>query len=157
MRRSSFIVLVLFGSLTAFAQPPMEGRGFERIERFKKLRMVETLNLAEDQSVRFFARHNEFENARRELEKQRNDILDRIERLVRNNADPKEYQKPFAEFAAINRRLEEERQKFFDGLSDLLSVEQQAKLLLFERRFHLELREAIRETQQRRRGRLGEQ
>jgi hypothetical protein len=44
----------------------------------------------------------------------------------------------------------EERTKFFNGLSDILTITQRAKLLLFERKFERELRDAVRETQHRR-------
>lgn len=149
--------LLLAAVCTVFSQaqpPPPGGPQFERIERFKKMRMVEMLDLKEEQSIRFFARHNEFENVRRELNRQRDETLDKIERLIRNNADAKEYDKLFAEVEATNRKVGEEKLRFFNGLNDVLSIEQRAKLLLFERRFETELREAMREAQQRRRGRL---
>ncbi|MEK9138138.1 MAG: hypothetical protein AAB393_13515, partial [Bacteroidota bacterium] len=56
----SMIVL----SPSAFAQPPFppdERRPFERIEHFKKVRLIELLDMKEEQSVRFFARLNEHE------------------------------------------------------------------------------------------------
>jgi Spy/CpxP family protein refolding chaperone len=143
----------------SFAQGQRMGAGrpsLERVERFKKMRLVEMLDLKEDQSVRFFARFNEFENARKDLNRQKDESLDKIERLIRNNADAKEYDKLFAEVESFNRKIGEEKLKFFNGLSDLLSVEQRAKLLLFERRFDSELREAVKEVQQRRRGRQEE-
>ncbi|MBI5472893.1 MAG: periplasmic heavy metal sensor [Ignavibacteriae bacterium] len=143
-------IVGLFG--TAFAQP--HGPQMQKIERFKKMRMIEMLDLKEEQSIRFIARYNEFENTRRDLNTQRNEILDKIERLLRNNADSKEFEKLFAEVEAVGRKIGDERLKFFNGLSDLLTVEQRAKLLLFERRFENELREAVREVQQRRRGRM---
>lgn len=156
MRTLLATFVLLFCATFVYAQPPVGGPGFERVERFKKMRMVEMLELNEEQSVRFFARHTEMENTRRALEKQRDEVLDKIERLIRNKADAKEYEKLFSEVESLNRQIGEERQKFFNGLGDLLTVEQQAKLLLFERRFEKELREAIRESQQRRRGRMGD-
>jgi Spy/CpxP family protein refolding chaperone len=147
----------LFSSVCqAQLSPPPGGPQFERIERFKKMRMIEMLELNEEQSVRFFARFNEFENAQRDLHHQRDETLDKIERLIRNKAETKEYEKFFSEAEAVSRKIGEEKLKFFNGLSDLLSIEQRAKLLLFERRFEQELREAMREVQQRRRGRFQE-
>jgi Spy/CpxP family protein refolding chaperone len=149
-------VLVFSSSLHAQGGP-MGGRpSLERIERFKKMRLVEMLDMKEEQSVRFFARFNEFENSKKEMNRQKDESLDKIERLIRNNGDVKEYDKLFAEVDGINRKIGEERLKFFNGLSDVLSVEQRAKLLLFERRFESELREAVMQMQQRRRGKLNE-
>lgn len=136
-----------------YAQPglPMDGQGRERIERFRKMRMIELLDLKEEQSVRFIARLNEFENVRRDLAKQRDDILDKLDRLVRNNAEEKEIEKTFVEVETVSRKIGDERLRFFNGLSDLLSVQQRAKLLLFERRFESELRDAVRERMRERR------
>lgn len=146
---SALFVVVLIVSF-AQAQPP-GGPPLERIERFKKMRMVELLELNEEQSVRFIARYNEHESKRRDLMRQRDEILDKIERLLRNKAEAKEFENAFTDVIELNRRMGEERLTFFNGLSDLLTIEQRAKLLLFERRFENELREAMREARQRRR------
>jgi len=125
-------------------------RPYDRIENLRKVRLVEVLELKEDQSVRFLARMNEHDNARRNLMKERGDALDRLERLVRNKSEDSEYMKGFAEIAAIDDTLAMERKSFFSGLSDILTPTQQAKMLIFERRFAKELREAMREAQRRR-------
>ena len=140
------------------AQPfgPDERRPFERIEHFKKVRLIEMLDMKEEQSVRFFARLNEHDNAKRDLMKEKMDILDKIERLVRNHAEEKEFERLFPEVTVLNEKLSQEDQKFFNSLSDVLSAEQRGKYLLFERQFERELREAMRDIQ-RRRMRMGQQ
>ena len=160
MKNFFLISLALFCSSLLYAQGPPMGAGrpsLERIERFKKMRLIEMLGLKEEQSVRFFARFNEFEIARKEWNRQKDESLDKIERLIRNKAETKEFEKLFDEVESINRKIGEEKLKFFNGLSDLLNIEQRAKLLLFERRFETELREAVREVQQRRRGKMEQQ
>lgn len=156
MRKICLLFLVVVGVTLSRSQSPADNPQFDRIQRFKKMRMVEMLDLKEEQTVRFFARYNEFENARRELNHQKDETLDKIERLIRIKADAKEYEKYFSEVESINRKTGEEKLKFFNGLSDLITIEQRAKLLLFERRFETELREAMREVQQRRHGRMGD-
>ena len=145
-------------SQSAQAQPfgPDERKPFERIEHFKKVRLIEMLDMKEEQSVRFFARLNEHDNAKRDMMKEKMDVLDKIERLVRNHAEEKEFEKLFPEVAALNEKLAQEDQKFFSGLSDVLSAEQRGKYLLFERQFERELREAMRDIQHRRM-RMGQQ
>jgi Spy/CpxP family protein refolding chaperone len=139
----------------ASAQPPGPGWGqdrpsFERIQQLMKIRMVETLDLKEEQSVRFITRFNEYEKRRRELMKLKGESLDRIEKLVKDSGDEREVEKAFPDALAIDMRMTEERTKFFNGLSDILTITQRAKLLLFERKFERELRDAVRETQRRR-------
>lgn len=139
-----------------FAQSGRQGdaqgtdRPYERIESLRKVRLVEILELKEDQSVRFLARMNEHDNNRRTMIKERGEALDRLERLIRNKADDSEYEKAFADVAAVDDRLTTERRSFFTGLSDILTPTQRAKMLIFERRFEKELREAMREAQRRR-------
>ncbi len=130
--------------------PPGDQRGWERIEQLRKVRMIEMLNLTENQSVRFLARLKEHDAVRQDLMRQKNEALDKIERLIRNNADSTEYFPLFSEVQGIDGRVASERKKFFDGLSDILSVEQRGKMLVFERRFERELRDAFREAQRRR-------
>lgn len=140
-------------SMEVVAQPPGPPggrRGMERIEQLRKVRLVEILDLKEDQSVRFFARLNDHENAKRALLTEKTEVLDRIDRLVRNEADAKEFEKLFLEVEAIDTKLSELQKKFFAGLSDLLTPQQRGKFLLFERQFERELREAMKDVQRRR-------
>ncbi len=146
------LMVLFFCAHRVDAQPPdmEDSRGFERIEQFKKVRLIEMLNLKEEQSVRFFARLNEHDSNKRDIMKEKMDALDKIERLVRNHADDKEFDQVFAQVDAAETKISDERRRFFNGLSDLLSAEQRGKLLLFERHFERELREAMKEVQKRR-------
>jgi hypothetical protein len=146
------IIMTLVVPTFLSAQPGMgpEHRPFERIEQWKKVRLIEMLDLKEEQSVRFLARLNEHEGNRRDLMKEKGEALDRIERLVRNHADEKEFEKVFPEVAVVDDKIAEEGKRFFANLSDILSAEQRGKFMLFERHFERELREAMREVQRRR-------
>lgn len=153
MRHTTMFGLILICSASlATAQPFRMGneRPPERLEQFKKVRLIELLDMKEEQSVRFFARLNEHENMKRDLMKEKMALLDRVEKLVRNDADPKEFESVFPEVAALNAKIQQEDQKFFDGLGDILTAQQRGKFLLFERHFERELREAMREIQKRR-------
>lgn len=147
--------LLLMLPAVAIAQPPGPGwghekRSFDRIQQLMKMRMVETLNLNEEQSVRFIARFNEHEKHRREFMTLKADVLNKMEVLVQDSGDEREIEKAFPEALAIDERMMEERTKFFNSLSDILTVTQRAKLLVFERKFERELRDAVRDTQRRR-------
>lgn len=156
LTRSSLLAVLLSCAGLAFAQPampPPDQRPLERIERLRKVRLIEMLDLKEDQSVRFFARMNDHDKVRRDLKRQKAEVLDRIERLVRNHANDQEFEKEYPEVRAIEGKLVEENWNFFDSLKDILTPEQRGKYLLFERHFEVELREAMREAvRQRHRG-----
>jgi len=160
MKRMLALIALLAVSLAPlFAQeggppdmPPGGERGYERIRQLRKVRLVEMLELKEEQSVRFLARYTAHEDQRKQAMKDRGDIMEKIERLVRNKADKAEFEKAFAELMAIDDRMIADQRAHFKGLSDILTIEQQAKFLLFEHRFQKELREAMREAARRRRG-----
>ena len=153
MRKALLLVAALAGSLAlTVAQPPQDppdGRQWERISQWRKIRLIEMLSMTEEQSVRFFARMNEHDTARRSLMKEKGEALDRLDRLVRNRADAQEYEKAIPEVLSADEKIRAEQRRFFDSLPDVLSAEQRAKFLLFERQFEKELREAMREVQRR--------
>lgn len=153
MRVTGILAALMFVSILTWAQQPdrtPDQRPFERVEQWKKVRLIEMLNLSEDQSVRFFARLNEHENTRRSFMKVKGEALDRIERLVRNKAEGGEFEKVIPDVLAADAKVHDEQKRFFGSLGDILSSEQRAKLLLFERHFERELRDAMREAQKRR-------
>jgi len=122
----------------------------ERIEQLRKVRMIEALDLSEHQAVRFFARLNELDKAKEDLHERRTAALDKLERMVRNEAGSDELRNTFPEVTAIDKEIQGLDAEFFDGLPDILSEEQRAKLVLFERQFHRELLDALRTIQRRR-------
>src|SRR5512135_472394 len=103
-------LLLLLLPLAAFAQPPGPPAGprpFERIEQWKKLRLNEVLDMKEKQSARFFARLNEHETQRRELHREKGEVLDRLDRLVRNRAETSELDKVIPEVLAVDDKIHE--------------------------------------------------
>ncbi len=100
---------------------------FERVDQLRKVRMIDELDLKEEQSVRFFARLNEFDKRRKELMRERHGLLDKLEQSIKDNADEKELEKMFPALAGMDQRMAEEKAKFFGGLSDVLSTQQRGE------------------------------
>jgi hypothetical protein len=144
----TILALVLISSCS-FAQggaPPVpDNKPIERLDRLRKMRLIESLDLKEDQSVRFLARLNEQEKTRKELRKQRGELLDKVEQMVGNHASAADFDQVFSGVFALDQKLIESSRVFVEGLKDILTPEQRAKMLLFERHFENELRDAIRE------------
>lgn len=153
MRNLCVAVVMAVGVAGAWSQPlgGPPGRGVERIEQWKKIRLIEMLDMKEEVSVRFFSRMNEHEKQKRELLKERGEVMDRLERLIRVSAQAAEFEKAFADLSDVDARVSAGDKEFINSLSDILTIEQRAKLVLFERRFEGELREAMREQFRRRR------
>ncbi len=152
--RPFVVVAFLLGafSVQAVAQSgrAFEMRPFERVDQLRKVRMIDELNLTEDQSVRFFARLNEFDKQRRDRMRAKHEALDRIEQMVKAKADEKEIENALPPVIILEEQMASEKSRFIANLSDILTVTQRAKLLTFERAFENELRQAVRETRKRR-------
>ena len=134
----------------AVAQRVPRGPGPERVEQFKKIRMMEVLKLDEETSVRFFLRYEKEQELIRSLTAQRNDIVDQLERLTKTSASDGEYDKSFKELRNVEDQIHEARMKYWDSLSEILTRKQLAEYTVFERNFFRDLRDLMREMQENR-------
>jgi len=145
----NFIVLLIFISLSfvSFGQPYTgrhEGRKhFEKIEQLERLKLLEVLNLDEETSVRFFSRRNDFKEAHRKLLDQRDSLMHEIEEAIEDNDENYDYKSKRNEVMVIEDKLIEQRKNFLNSLTDILTEEQIAKVIVFEAKFMREIRESL--------------
>lgn len=147
-----FTSFVVTGLLSAQDSMPMRGPAAERIEQFKKIRLMEELKLDEATSIKFFARYNANQEELRKLNQKRNEIIDELQILRRRNVSDAEYEKTLQDLKALADPAVELRLKFFNEISEVLTPKQVAEYVIFERNFVQNLREIMREMQQQRRG-----
>ncbi len=115
--------------------------------------MMEVLKLDEETSIRFFARYNKHRDELADLGKKRDELLDELARLRRENASDKEFQKVIDELRGMADPAVEVRGRFFNDIGKILTAKQMAEYLVFERNFYRNVREIMREMQgQRMRG-----
>ncbi|MBI2902395.1 MAG: hypothetical protein HYY12_02235 [Candidatus Methylomirabilis oxyfera] len=138
--------------------PPAPGRpgpaeGRRLIETIKIWRMTEALDLTEDQAAKLFPKLTQLETSRREFYSRQRLLRDELAEILK--------QRPLREID-VKTRLEEldrtevdfkTRERSVMGeLRSILSLEQQARLALFEERFEMEMRRTIQHLRQRRQG-----
>jgi len=152
--------LPLLAAQVALGQPfPRQGPGpqgmpgerMRRIEQFKKVRLMEVLQLDEQESIRFFARYGRFEDEVRKLERERNTIIDDLDSLVKQDEKPESYQKDFDDLIVLGQKVADARARFYKDAQQVLTPQQVAKVVVFERDFGRELREMIQDVQRERR------
>jgi Spy/CpxP family protein refolding chaperone len=156
------ISLFLFFVGAASAQPPQaQRRGqpwapedrMRRVEQFRKVRLMEELKLRDEESIRFFSRYDKFEDELRGLERERNRIIDDLDSLLRQDEKGEAYQKDFDQLIALGQKVANARMRFYDGIRGILTPQQVAKVIVFERDFGRELRDIIQDVhRERRRG-----
>ncbi len=142
------IAMILLVSSTIYAQPPdrpFDGQGgppSERIEGYRKMRLIEVLKLNEEESVRFFAKQNAHEEKMKDIMDERNDVLNDMEDVLDKKAQ-KDLPKLIDKIKELDQKVFQERQRFHDEIGKFLPIEKYAKFIIFERNFNRQMRDAM--------------
>lgn len=113
--------------------------------------MIEALKLDEETSVRFFAKYSKHEDVIREINKQRDDLTDQLQEMRKSNSDGAGMEKIFSDLTALDTKQSEERLRFLSDMKTVLSTQQIADFIVFERNFARNLRQLMQEMAQERR------
>lgn len=124
--------------------------GFDRIESYKKVRMLEVLKLGEDQSIKFVSRYKKHQDTMHEFEKERNALVNKLDEQAHSDVKDAEYDQTFSGLLELDKKISGERFHFLDEIKEILSYKQIAEYIVFERNFAKELRQAIRDVQRER-------
>ena len=145
----------LFVTVTAQdAQPPVQGKAAERVEQFKKIRIMEVLGLDEQASIKFFARYNKNLEVMKDLRQKQVQALARIQNLRKGKASDNDYANVVSELRSLEDQVSQTKSKYIDDLKDVLTNKQLAEYLVFELRFQQNLRDLVRDVQQKNRQEL---
>ena len=150
MKKIILLFLVSTVALMGQMRTPMGKRPMERLESYKKVRMLETLKLDEDKGLKLVNRYNQHREGVRDLEEERKEILDKLEAKVTDNASDAEIQKSFNDLIEIEKKMFNAREKYLNELKEILTTKQVAEYLLFERSFARDVRDIMREGQKER-------
>jgi Spy/CpxP family protein refolding chaperone len=154
------VSLFLFFVGTAAAQPPQaQRRGqpwapedrMRRVEQFRKVRLMEELKLKDEESIRFFSRYDKFGDELRGLERERNRIIDDLDSLLKEDEKGEAYQKDLDQLIALGQKVDNARMRFYNEIRGILTPQQVAKVIVFERDFGRELRDIIQDVRRERR------
>lgn len=144
MRFLFLIILFTFIQIQAQETRRPDFPRMHRVEQLERVKLIESLNLSEEQAVRFFARRNEHRKEIESINRKIDELMEEIDRILNSGEIKESYLKKLNEEILLNReKIELKRKQFVLSLNDILSTEQISKLLLFERRFHEEIRDLI--------------
>jgi len=153
--KNLFITLLTVILLTSISFPQqMKEKGMknrEKLDQLEKIKLIEALDLDEETSIRFFARRNESRREVQELEKKSDDIIFELEKSFdsENKNQAEKQEQLISEFLKTRESLELKRNQFINSLDDILSTEQTAKLIVFEKKFRDEIRNVLFERKPR--------
>lgn len=144
MRRATVLLacLLVCPALGAFAETPPAR---DRARTYLMLRVVDALDLSDDKALQMREILRRADDRRLELTKKR-DAFDAEMRtaLARSPVDAAKLGPLVADAHQVQRDLAAMPEQTFSEAQAILSVEQQAKLLLFRRDLQGEVRQAIR-------------
>ena len=137
-----FLLVITF---TIFGQHEKRNGPRDKIEALEKIKLLETLNMDEGTALKFFARRNEHREKMKTLMDDVDTQFDRIKNKIssaKDDNDP-ELKKMVDNYLITQQKMDEERKRFFNSLTDILTYKQLAQLTLFERRFRQEIRDEL--------------
>ncbi len=146
----SFALILFFNQV--FSQP---GRFYEqrrsKIEEFKKIKLIEALDLTQEESERFFVIYNDHQKRMRNFQKDRERIIEQMNKLVRDES--KFQERKFIELEQKLLSLEQEalknRHDFYLAVKNILPAYKVAKFYVFERDFIIQLNRLLMERRNR--------
>ncbi|MBR9976941.1 MAG: hypothetical protein KFH87_02530 [Bacteroidetes bacterium] len=144
-----FFILILTITLgvafdaNAQNDPGPGGKGRERIEQLRRVKLIEALELNEEQAVRILVREKEYREEQRALKKRRDNLVDDLRSLIEDKADEAGIRKQLAAINEVNLQLVQKKHTYLLSLEDLLSIEKIGKIILFEERFWKEVRRLL--------------
>jgi Spy/CpxP family protein refolding chaperone len=136
-----FISLFLSLSAVIVAQPAEHAR--ERIEMLKKLRLLEILNLKENEADKFLVRYNTSEQAIKDKQNNLDLAGDELELSLRANSNEKEIIEKTNKMLQSQKELQDAMTKKYDTMKEVLAPKDFAKYVIFEKRFVERLRKLI--------------
>ena len=144
--RLVFLAVFIF-TISGYAQMRHFGHnpGMEKIEQLEKIKLIETLKMDEETTLRFFARRSEMMIKTDSLMKTGEEIINKMAMLVddKTKDHTKELKTLINKFDEVQKSVQKLRSDFVKSLDDILTTEQIAKMIIFDRNFKDELRRVL--------------
>ena len=139
-------VILLFSSVLMAQKGKWEDEELRaKFEELEKIKLIEVLQMDEETTLRFFARQSEHKKQQGEIQDKIRSDTDNLEALLKSDksVNTEELKSKINEINNLQLQLEKNRVDFINSLSDILSYEQIAQLIIFEKRFRNEVRKMI--------------
>jgi len=148
-----FLIAVLFflaaGPIPAQV-PPQRRNTRENILTLMLLRMTQVLELTEEQAAQFYPLVNRLEKQKLALARDAARLVRDLRMLIRENrGNEQEMKRLIDQIKALRQQMESKDREVEAFVEESLTVEQQAKFLIFFQDFNQYLRQKLREAQKR--------
>lgn len=140
-----FVVSAFAMSLFPQKKFGRDGEMRERMAQLEKIKLIEVMNMDEETTLRFFSRRAEFQKKHDEMRENIDTKIDLLEATLKSArmVTDTELQTMINEILELHKAFENERAEFIKSLNDILSTDQIARYVVFEKRFRDELRRLL--------------
>ena len=147
----SFVLIAAFVLNAQDIKQPNQGP-LKKIEELEKVKLIETLGMNEQTTLKFFARRTKYREEQAQLVKNIFNVIDQMSDLTKNGdgKNNEELKKLIDQYQDLENKILRKKQEFYNSLTDILTYNQIAKVIVFERKFKEEIRAAL--MQERRKG-----
>jgi len=117
----------------------------EKFVQLEKIKLIETLEMDEETTLRFFARRSENRKQQDAIQEKIQLKIDNMDVILKSGraVTDEEIKTNINEINNLQLQFDKGRVDFVNSLSDILSYEQIGKLIIFEKRFRNEVRKLI--------------
>jgi len=137
-------ILLLMTGLVLAQMPDKPDR--DRLEMMKMWRLTDELNLTEEQAEKFFPKYRALMSDLEDVTKQENELMKQIGELSEEKeVDSEKLYSLVKQVSDFEKKKLDIKYEFFMETGKILTPEQQARHVVFERQFRRQLRRGIRE------------
>ena len=136
-----FAMLGMLTTTSLNSEPPFRAK--ERIDQLKKIKLLNILELDEDESNKFLAKYNELERVIEEKKLNSDHEINILELKISSNAPESEIKAQTKKTMEAQRQFHKSNEKKFAEIKTMLNTIEYAKFIIFEKRFKDEVRKII--------------
>ncbi|MCK4648336.1 hypothetical protein KAT51_02315 [bacterium] len=123
---------------------PGRERSKEMLETIRTVRTIETLKLTEQQIAQFLPKQRQMKEMRQNYSKVRKVKVEKLAKLLESKTSPRVLEKVLAEMKADEEKFQAKKKALQTEIDSILTPEQRAKLIIFERDFRKEMRKMLK-------------
>ena len=123
---------------------PRRERSKEMLETIRTVRTIETLKLTEQQIAQFLPKQRQMKEMRENYFKVRKARVEKLAKLLESKTSPRALEKTLTELKSDKEKYQAENKALRDEIDNILTLEQRARLIIFERDFRKEMRKMLK-------------
>ncbi|MBT8378190.1 MAG: hypothetical protein KJN64_03060 [Ignavibacteria bacterium] len=140
-----FLLILFLVSIFPQKKFGRDGEMRERMSQLEKIKLIEVLEMNEETTLLFFSRRAEFQKQHEEMRNNIDSKIDNLEATLKSArlVTEVELQSMIDEILDLHLAFEAKRADYIKTLNDILTTDQVARYVVFEKRFKDELRRLL--------------